>query len=307
MHRAQMRHSGFTLIELLVAVGVIAILVSIALVAGNSVVQASRASLTKDTLTSMTEVLEVYMNERGAIPPGYVQDPRGTSGLDVNVLWPVADARTNERMRALDLDEATSLPGFEALPVRRNRQLINSAGLFAEQTKDVPDAEGRLSGLPSDVVRSYSVASQPNRFANASGSDGDQPDLPTPFDAWGRPIRYVHPAFDGLLVESGSEPWRASATSDGVQVDTIRGLKGVGDSGPEQVWALNSIRRNNYASYAPADPNDLPEFRDELPDSDGGFCPGNRPYFYSAGPDGDPSTISDNVYITVPEIDIPGV
>ena len=29
-------------------------------------------------------------------------------------------------------------------------------------------------------------------------------------------------------------------------------------------------------------------------DSDGGVCPGGQPYFYSAGPDGDPSTVEDN-------------
>jgi hypothetical protein len=36
-------------------------------------------------------------------------------------------------------------------------------------------------------------------------------------------------------------------------------------------------------------------------DADGGLTT-NRPYFYSAGPDGDPSTIEDNVYTVQPQI-----
>ena len=35
-------------------------------------------------------------------------------------------------------------------------------------------------------------------------------------------------------------------------------------------------------------------------DADCGFTPGNRPYFYSCGPDGKPDTIEDNIYLSEP-------
>ena len=46
---------------------------------------------------------------------------------------------------------------------------------------------------------------------------------------------------------------------------------------------------------------------DLVPDSDGGITSGNRPYFYSAGPDGNPATLDDNVYINPVQHADPGV
>jgi len=63
---------------------------------------------------------------------------------------------------------------------------------------------------------------------------------------------------------------------------------------------MYQIRRNRLIKVD----RDTPDL---VPDSDGGLTSGNRPYFYSAGPDGDPSTLEDNVYSNAPTHADPGV
>jgi hypothetical protein len=54
-----------------------------------------------------------------------------------------------------------------------------------------------------------------------------------------------------------------------------------------RTYTLTTIKRLAAGSADPAN-------------SDGGTSPDARPYFYSCGPDGDPSTTADNVYIVTP-------
>ena len=62
-------------------------------------------------------------------------------------------------------------------------------------------------------------------------------------------------------------------------------------------YGTGEIRRSNRATTGPPEPAD----------ADGGICPNNKPYFYSAGPDGlvgigpnDEDYNADNVYIVQP-------
>lgn len=89
----------------------------------------------------------------------------------------------------------------------------------------------------------------------------------TVLDAWKNPIRYVHPALDGRI-----DPQVGVAT-----------LLGTAPSG--RTYVPTEVRRMNT-------------------DSDIGLCPNNRPYFYSAGPDGRPETIADNIYMVKPQISV---
>jgi hypothetical protein len=56
-----------------------------------------------------------------------------------------------------------------------------------------------------------------------------------------------------------------------------------------QVPSVDGLSTRNYSrSY---------KFGGGRGQADEGLCPGNRPYFYSAGPDGDPGTRGDNIYL----------
>lgn len=157
----------------------------------------------------------------------------------------------------------------ELLPVadaRAGTEMINSVGLFILQAEEVPTAKASLQGLDSRQIREF----QP---LDGTTPSNDQPLLRTVFDGWGNPIRYVHPKFHGII-----DP--ALSLTD----PSLLGPPPTGTS-----YAFSQIRRLN--GDAAADEND----------ADGGLCVGGRPYFYSAGPDGDPSTTDDNVYTTKPQ------
>lgn len=106
-------------------------------------------------------------------------------------------------------------------------------------------------------------------------------------DVWGNPIRYVHPRFGGVHgVGIG-------------QADRLEDVLGVYSPG----YGTQSVPISVF-SRDPA-PVNLPNGKraaDYKNDSDGGAPPNRRPYFYSAGPDGDPSTTDDNVYTTRPNL-----
>lgn len=96
-------------------------------------------------------------------------------------------------------------------------------------------------------------------------------------DAWGRPFRFVHPVWQGGyggFVRAGSvisRPDRDVPNIDGQPLAYTRSYR---------IAAQVALST------------------DVLGTADEGLCPGNRPYFYSAGRDGDPGTREDNVYAT---------
>ncbi|MFG0283377.1 MAG: type II secretion system protein [Phycisphaerales bacterium JB039] len=156
---------------------------------------------------------------------------------------------------------------------------INSGGWFLQIAADVPGAMD-LSGVDPQLLRPYSPTPT-DRISR--DPDVTQPELATPTDAWGNPMRFVHPDFDGNL-----------------KVTDLK--KEYGDAPSGGAWVINEITRIGASGSA----GDL--------NADGGFCPGNQPYFYSAGPDGKVGVVldadqvvqdfnEDNVYAAVPEFD----
>jgi prepilin-type N-terminal cleavage/methylation domain-containing protein len=103
-------------------------------------------------------------------------------------------------------------------------------------------------------------------------------------DVWGNPIRYVHPRFGGTHgVGGGAE-------------DVMNILGQPWPQGATYTWEYFS--RDPTPAVPPAGAI-LSNYKN---DADGGAPANRRPYFYSAGPDGDPSTTSDNVYSTLPNL-----
>ena len=153
--------------------------------------------------------------------------------------------------------------------------MINSCGLFIAQCKGTPSAEGDLRQIDQKFLRTY----DPD---GGQASDFDsQPELLTAFDGWGNPIRYVHPTFHGIVGQGTGNPPSEMDVATLVPISSPKTYPG----------GTMKIRRGSVSSAGTKDA-----------DSDGGLCPGNRPYFYSCGADGDPSTVEDNIYIARPTV-----
>ncbi len=236
--------SAFTLIELLIVIGIISILIVLGLSVAGKVSNTGRTHVTKETLKVLDSALTALIQSEGsATPPAWVIDPRPTNNMS-RVIQPVVDGRC----------ETTN-------------NMVNSVGLFLLQCNSIPSAKAALKGLDSKFIREYTPDDNPGTDFTKQWS------IPTVFDAWGNPIRYVHPAFKGTIPVPPAAGF-ADVTS---LVQTPQA----------HAFGIARIRRSNVA----------PDI-----DADGGLNAAARPYFYSAGPDGDPSTIEDNIYLTVPRI-----
>lgn len=260
------RTRAFTLIELLVVIGVIALLIAIVTVVGGRVISGSKSTLTQDTIKSMDQVYAAFMADADLRPSPAVADPRNPQ-----FVLPVADARN---MTA------------------GNGEIINSIALFIHQMeREGQPVQATIAGLSPRLVTLYAAdpnapvvppASSPNPNPPA-----ELPQMRTVVDPWGRPLRYVHPSYSGNLYDATYDPAeRRGNYGDPPNVDSPFDVRIVLTETPQTALPIRQIRRNSGGGTGPAD-------------ADGGLCPSNggRGYFYSAGPDGDPSTIDDNVYV----------
>lgn len=240
------RRRAFTLMELLIVVAVIAILVGLALAVGARVAGSGREDKTRYTIKALDQSLDAYIAATNGIPPPALRDPRAPGSVDPMPLLPAADAYT---------------------PSGGTGGIINSVGLYEAQCRAYPDVAAVFKSMDTRFLREVD---QDNNGTNA----GDPfPVLRTMFDAWDRPMRYVHPQLDGLLRATGGGP---------VQTLDVLGAPAFGSA-----YLVAELRRNNTTAEN---------------DSDGGICRAGRPYFYSAGADGNPATTEDNVYVTKPEL-----
>ncbi|MBX3382884.1 MAG: type II secretion system protein [Phycisphaeraceae bacterium] len=254
---------GFTLIELLVVIAIIGVLSAIALVAGGKVFSSAKASTTQDVLRVLDTAMEAFISEKGAIPPATVE-------LSLNPGQAAQQRRVFAAADAYDAD---------------GQGMMNSLGYFMAQAREVPSAKRHLDGVPQ-------------KFLKRLRPTTSQPELETFVDAWDRPIRYVHPAFHGVIVQD-----TANATPGGPRDITTLEVPSLRQG---QQWGVQRLRRNSTYLLTPPVVGALGA------DGDGGRCQGGRPYFYSAGEDGKVGTEidgtlrtnrnADNVYTTVPSL-----
>jgi prepilin-type N-terminal cleavage/methylation domain-containing protein len=123
---------------------------------------------------------------------------------------------------------------------------LDSVGWFCFQMSKVDAAKSVI-----DRINSKFLAASPTTEAR---------DFRTVNDGWGNKIRYVHPAFHGLLDGNKSPTDLIGPPASGF---AYRGG--------------NPVRTTT--------------------NSDAGRCPGGSPYFYAVGEDGNPATTADNVYL----------
>lgn len=242
---------GFTIVELLVVVAIIAVLTAIVLVAGGRVVTGGKRTATADVIRLLDTSLEAYIAAKDGLPESRMNiattnaytDPLDPTVPDAQKrLVPLADGRTSNN------------------GTNSTQDIINTVGLYMTQAKLVPTAKSHLDAIPGRFIVRRKIL---------GGTAANQMEIDTVVDAWGNPIRFVHPAWHGLVVASAS------------QLQTGVALSGNG-------WAFATLRRNNVDVGA------------NVGDSDGGTCPGKRPYFYSMGEDELATTIADNIYTTIP-------
>ncbi len=246
MARSTLRR-GFSLVEMLVVIAIIGVLVSIVLVAGRKVRAGGMDNSTRDVIRVLDLTLDTYMTAKDGVPAAsmYVAID---GPLTVKRTLPVSDARNG--------DSLVDTPG--------DLNMVNASGLFLLQLADIPTAKAQLEGIPAKFMGQKPIL---------GGTAATQRKMLTPIDAWGNAIRFVHPAFDGVIKSDPTANPGSAVLLDSPQFPQRK---------LTEPWAITMIRRNNVS------------------DSDGGRCVGKRPYFYSAGEDGDASTNADNIYTTPP-------
>lgn len=261
--RPHPRPRGFTLIELLIVTIIILVLAAIGLSVGSSVSRSGKAQATKQVLAVLDQSLSEYIQAKGTPPPAYHTDAAGR-------VFPLIDAVVVQEEYAQD-----------------------SVAAYVMALSEVPSAAAIIERLDSEFIRAYAGPRPGNIdvknmlfwpvgggqvvFGPLPAATTDTP-IRTILDGYGNPIRFVHPEFHGgygYLVASQRRT-DATALSFGPP--------------PSQTAAFSPTFFRRSARPTP----NLPA------DADEGLCTAGRPYFYSAGPDGDPGTRDDNIYHSKP-------
>ena len=260
---------AFTLIELLIVIGIIAVLISMALVVGSKVIEGGKGRATQNVIRVLDESRGAWMLNADVPLPAMLEVPQ-TTGNNARVrMYPIIDARQD---RVKDFEAPVALPSIR---------------LYTALVQQDESIRASLEQLDSAFVKPKAVPMKPDGSAESWSISGL--DI---LDAWGRPLRFVHPAYHG----GHGDYWNPDAN----RLETDRPVleidvpTGRGDS----TFTLKFRR-----SYRPFADDDKRE-GNWIGDADEGMCIGGSAYFYSAGEDGDPGTRRNNVYSTVPRFPI---
>lgn len=254
---------GFTLIELLVVIGIIGILIAVTLVVGGQVLSSSKARTTADVIRQLNSLTDQWVQlEDRPLPSKYTFE----FGAVPDNQWEYALA--DVRATGAGVADPAVESGARAMAILNAR----------------PELAEAIKTLPSDFVETVDL-----RAVNAAGNPlANEPGVAVQsvrvLDAWRRPIRLVHPAYDG----GWGEYWNGSTLVPRPVTRQMSERRG-------PAFLNTDIRR----SIKPFNP-DLPANAGGIGDADEGLCEGRSTYWYSMGEDGDPGTRGDNVYATQP-------
>lgn len=279
---------AFTLIELLVVIVIISILIAAVLAVGRGVIQGGEGRFTTDTIRTVDLALGQFLIDTGEPVPE-----------QIDLAWDVNGDGTRAPA------EGSVFFLFDGVIIRgneRDRTYNPSMAVFI-QAAEQANLGSIFSGIPErQLVSDRWDYDQPDPAAQDPDVNAPHVELRTIRDAWGNPLRFVHPAWDGIQTRETSRtaytgrlpavPGQGFDPTDPAGENPIA----IDPTGPRPI--ARNIRRNWISPEQRAANTAL---KDVKGDSDGGQCPDNRPYIYSAGPDGDPSTLEDNIYTTPPQ------
>lgn len=267
VHESRRFRAAFTLVELLVVIAIIGVLVAITFTIGKTMHAAGKTRQTEATLRILDQAMTAYRSTREAPFPA-------TVALSNNAQIPMIDG-------VVGPDQVVN--GVTV------KQLVPTTAWFIKQITEGDPVEPAAAVIKQIDAKLLRISNQP---AGPAGNpvamwdvSGKKIDV---LDGWGNPIRMVHPRYSGVI--------QGGARAVGTQGNTINpnNFAPLVQTVPAQFYGITQFRRNALNN---ADRTQTPGI---IGDSDGGVCVGDTPYFYSCGPDGDPSTIEDNVYTIKP-------
>ncbi|MFG0243208.1 MAG: type II secretion system protein [Phycisphaerales bacterium JB054] len=258
---------AFTLIELLIVIGIIAVLVALAVVVGAKVVEGGRARATTDVIRVLDGTLASWQfNARTPLP---------------SVLEVKEDAT---RSRYFPIIDARRPSGNSDFAAEAEPSALYYSALVMQDQSVAPEFEQ----LDSAFVSSASAPQENSQNGRRESWAIPAADLR---DAWGRPMRFVHPAFHGGHGEYWDGENERMANRDPMRV-MVKNPQG------------REIEVEYRRSYRPFEADAAGRKATWVGDADEGMAVGGRGYFYSAGEDGDPGTRADNVYSTEPRFPV---
>ncbi|MFN0010260.1 MAG: type II secretion system protein [Phycisphaerales bacterium] len=324
-HAAGGRARAFTLIELLVVTGVILILAGITFALAGRINASAKSRATENIIRGLDQVLAEYQIQKGAVPAfvtttaGEVLDQRvqrdGLPAFTTAALSPIEAAvpitfpLVDGRMREVD-DEGREFPighvdSTTSDDVQRYDRDLDppqpAAALFLLEASRYTAVDALLKSMGTTYVdkSAHSAWGWTDANANITQFDveptndggGRRPVyLTTVRDAWGRPIRFAHPAFQG---GSGDYFDTTAAAFVARTRLTVRGPVGA-----QEVMIDRSYQPYNLAVSPATDWSGRPiGAANPTGDGDEGRLPSGRAYFYSAGPEGNPGARRTNVYL----------
>lgn len=259
---------AFTLVELLVVIAIIGVLMAITFTIGRTMLAAGKTRQTEATLRILDQSMTAYRSVREGPFPSVIS-------LSNNAQIPLIDGVVGPDQIVNGVTIKQSVP---------------TTAWFIKQISEgdpVEQASALVRQIDTKLLR---ISNNP---PPASGGGPvamwDVPGKKTEvLDGWGNPIRMVHPRYAGII--------QGGARATGSEGTTINpnNFAPLPVTSPAQFYGVTQFRRNWMLA---ADRQQTPGI---IGDSDGGVCVGDTPYFYSCGPDGDPSTIEDNVYTVAP-------
>ena len=255
------RH-GFSLIELLIVIGIIGVLVAIAVAVGTTVTAGARARSTQDVIRVLEQTRDTWMQDSGEMIPDVIEIANGV----------------NTFVRQYPIDARAAASGNwtgDATP---------SVTIYTSIVMQNASVGSMLEGQDPRFFKGSRVPGPVNGEAEAWSIPAMEV-----VDAWGRPIRFVHPSYDGGF----GDYWNAKDKKLESGRELL--LVGSGKKGDPTVEFRRSWRPWDEKGEGAKVTSKW------VGDADEGICPGGTPYFYSAGEDADPGTRSNNVYSVQPE------
>jgi prepilin-type N-terminal cleavage/methylation domain-containing protein len=286
------RPRAFTIIEMLVVLVIIGILAGIVITVAQRVTQGGKHAASKNVLEVAENMVTEYITSTESPIPQVVftkMTQMNTNGTDDQLspdtyAFPIVDGRLQSRTFPPGQGNNNPMYDKDRDPAQPSAALLMLAMASGSST-----VEREFKSLDARFLQYRDIFAYGWRV-DANGIPTGQAvqrrlRLPVLVDAYGNPIRYVHPAYQGGYGDfyNNAEP----------SIRTARNLMKV-VLNKESGQPIISNWSRSYRPFPSTTPNT------PVGDADEGLAIGASGYFYSAGLDADPGTRGDNVYTKQP-------